>query len=81
VPLIENGCAAWLECRLIRERTPRTRTTPASPRSWRPPPTNAIFANGHWSFRDDNVELQTIHHLGGGNFVHAGQVRRAKIDD
>ena len=37
-----------------------------------------IFANGHWSFRDDNLELQTIHHLGGGNFVRAGGVLRAK---
>jgi len=37
-----------------------------------------IFANGHWSFRDDNVELQTLHHLGGGNFVRPAGVLRAK---
>jgi hypothetical protein len=36
-----------------------------------------IFANGHWEFRDDNAELQTIHHLGGGVFVRAGGTLRA----
>lgn len=36
-----------------------------------------IFASGHWSFRDDNAALQTIHHLGAGNFVRAGGVLRA----
>jgi len=30
------------------------------------------------SAADDNVELQTIHHLGRGNFVRAGGVLRAK---
>jgi hypothetical protein len=29
-------------------------------------------------FRDDNVDLQTIHHLGGGSFVRAGGVLRAQ---
>jgi hypothetical protein len=36
-----------------------------------------IFANGRWSFRDDNAALQTIHHLGAGHFVRAGGVLRA----
>ena len=78
VPLLEAGCAAWLECRLIREPHAEDAydtcfaevvAAAADPR---------IFADGHWSFRDDNVALQTIHHLGGGNFVHAGAARRAR---
>ena len=77
VPLIESGCAAWLECRWLPE--PRTEdlydtcfaevvAAAADPR---------IFSEGHWTFRDDNAELQTIHHLGGGNFVCAGGTRKA----
>lgn len=77
VPLLEAGCAAWLECRLIRE--PHTEdaydtcfgevvAAAADPR---------IFSGGHWQFRADNADLQTIHHLGGGNFVRAGGVLRA----
>jgi len=78
LPLLEQGCAAWLECRLIPE--PHTEqaydtcfgevvAAAADPR---------IFANGHWDFRPDNEELQTIHHLGGGNFVRAGGTLRAR---
>ena len=78
VPLIEEGCAAWLECRLIRE--PHTEdaydtcfaevvAAAADPR---------VFSNGHWDYREDNTGLQTLHHLGGGNFVRpVGMVRAA----
>lgn len=76
VPLIEDGCAAWLECRLIPE--PHTEdaydtcfaevvAAAADPR---------VFANGRWDYREDNTELQTLHHLGGGHFVRpVGMVR------
>jgi flavin reductase (DIM6/NTAB) family NADH-FMN oxidoreductase RutF len=36
-----------------------------------------IFSRGHWNFSEDNAALQTIHHLGGGNFVRAGGVLKA----
>jgi hypothetical protein len=36
-----------------------------------------VFSGGRWSFRDDNAELQTIHHLGAGRFVRAGGVIQA----
>lgn len=78
MPLLEAGCAAWLECRLIPE--PHTEdaydtcfgevvAAAADPR---------IFVNGHWSFDAGNAELQTIHHLGGGNFVRAAGMVRAR---
>jgi flavin reductase (DIM6/NTAB) family NADH-FMN oxidoreductase RutF len=72
VPVIEAGCSAWLECRLIPEPHVEDAydtcfgevvAAAADPR---------IFGNGRWSFRDDNSDLQTIHHLGGGVFVRAG---------
>lgn len=77
LPVLETACSAWLECRLIRE--PHCEATydtcfaevvsaAADPR---------IFAEGHWSFRDDNADLHTLHHLGGGNFMRASEVLRA----
>lgn len=28
-----------------------------------------VFADGRWSFREDNAELHTLHHLGAGHFA------------
>jgi flavin reductase (DIM6/NTAB) family NADH-FMN oxidoreductase RutF len=78
VPLIESGCAAWLECRLIREPHTEDAYDTCFAEVVAAAADERIFANGHWQFRDDNVELQTIHHLGGGNFVRAGGVLRAQ---
>jgi flavin reductase (DIM6/NTAB) family NADH-FMN oxidoreductase RutF len=78
VPLIERGCAAWLECRLIPERHTEDAydtcfaevvAAAADPR---------VFANGRWVFNDQNSDLQTIHHLGAGNFVRAGGTVQAR---
>ncbi|MDX3906183.1 MAG: flavin reductase family protein [Pigmentiphaga sp.] len=78
LPLIEAGCVAWLECRLIRE--PHTEdaydtcfgevvSAAADPR---------IFEQGRWSLRGDNADLHTLHHLGAGNFACAGNVIQAR---
>ncbi len=78
VPLIEHGCAAWLECRLIPERHTEDAydtcfaevvAAAADPR---------IFANGHWLFDEDNADLQTIHHLGAGLFVRSAGAVQAR---
>ncbi|HEX2545748.1 MAG TPA: flavin reductase family protein [Ramlibacter sp.] len=77
LPVMESGCAAWLECRLIPEKHTEDAydtcfgevvAAAADPR---------IFSNGRWDFRADNAQLQTIHHLGAGNFVVAGGMRKA----
>jgi len=78
VPLIESGCAAWLECRLIREPHTEDAYDTCFAEVVAAAADERIFANGHWLFRDDNLELQTIHHLGGGNFIRAGGVLRAQ---
>jgi len=78
VPLLEAGCAAWLECRLIREPHAEDAYDTCFAEVVAAAADERIFANGRWSFSDDNVELQTIHHLGAGNFVRAGGVVRAK---
>ncbi len=78
LPLIE-GCVAWLECRLIRE--PHTEqaydtcfaevvSAQADPR---------VFDRGRWSFRDDNTELHTLHHLGAGNFAWPSRTVQAQL--
>ena len=77
VPLIEAGCAGWLECRLIREPHTEDAYDTCFAEVVAAAADSRIFVGGHWTFRDDNTELQTIHHLGGGNFVRAGGVLRA----
>lgn len=78
VPLIESGCAAWLECRLIREPHTEDAYDTCFAEVVAAAADERIFASGHWLFSEDNVSLQTIHHLGGGNFVHACGVLRAQ---
>jgi len=78
VPLIEAGCAAWLECRLIREPHAQEAYDTCFAEVVAAAADERIFAQGHWSVREDNQSLHTIHHLGGGNFARAGSVIRAK---
>ena len=78
VPLIEAGCAAWLECRLIREPHAQEAYDTCFAEVVAAAADQRIFAQGHWSVREDNQSLHTIHHLGGGNFARAGSVIRAK---
>ena len=77
LPVIEAGCAAWLECRLIREPHAQDAYDTCFGEVVAAAADARIFANGRWSFRDDNADLQTIHHLGGGHFVRPGGVLRA----
>ena len=79
VPVIEDGCAAWLECRLIPEPHAQDAydtcfaevvAAAADPR---------IFANGRWNYDATNAELQTIHHLGGGNFARSAGMVQAQV--
>jgi flavin reductase (DIM6/NTAB) family NADH-FMN oxidoreductase RutF len=77
VPLIEEGCAAWLECRLIREPHTEDAYDTCFAEVVAAAADSRVFSNGRWDFREDNQALQTIHHLGAGNFVRAGAVLRA----
>ena len=78
MPLIETGCAAWLECRLISEPHTQDAYDTCFAEVVAAAADERIFANGHWNFSEDNLALQTIHHLGGGHFVRAGGMLRAK---
>jgi flavin reductase (DIM6/NTAB) family NADH-FMN oxidoreductase RutF len=78
MPVLEEGCAAWLECRLIAEPHTEDAYDTCFGEVVAAGADARIFSGGHWSFREDNAELQTIHHLGGGNFVRAGGTLRAR---
>ncbi|MEO6746092.1 MAG: flavin reductase family protein [Caldimonas sp.] len=78
VPLIEAGCAAWLECRLIPEPHAQDAYDTCFGEVLSASADARVFAQGRWSFRDDNTALQTIHHLGAGHFAHAGRTLQAK---
>ncbi|MGJ7509610.1 flavin reductase family protein [Variovorax sp. GT1P44] len=81
MPVLEAGCAAWLECRLIPEPHTEAAYDTCFGEVVGAAADARIFAGGHWSFREDNADLQTIHHLGAGNFVRAGGVLRARPRD
>ncbi|MEX3916949.1 flavin reductase family protein [Paraburkholderia sp. BR10872] len=78
LPLLEAGCCAWMECRLIPERHTEDAydtcfaeviAAAAEPR---------VFRNGHWELDSRNADLHTIHHLGAGNFVRASDTIKAR---
>jgi flavin reductase (DIM6/NTAB) family NADH-FMN oxidoreductase RutF len=78
VPLIEDGCSAWLECRLIPEPHTQQAYDTCFADVLSAAADSRVFSQGHWSFRADNEDLHTLHHLGAGNFVRAGDATKAK---
>ncbi|HJV26175.1 MAG TPA: flavin reductase family protein [Aromatoleum sp.] len=78
MPLIETGCAAWLECRLIPEPHTEDAYDTCFGEVVAAAADERVFANGRWSFTDENAALHTIHHLGGGNFVRASNAIQAR---
>jgi flavin reductase (DIM6/NTAB) family NADH-FMN oxidoreductase RutF len=68
LPLLTD-CVAWLECRRIPEPHAEAKYDTFFGEVVAAWADDRVFANGRWSFRDDNAELHTLHHLGGGNFA------------
>ena len=80
MPVLESGCAAWLEGRLSAVRESEFEYYTCLGDVVAAAADSRIFAHGRWNFRDDNAALQTIHHLGAGLFVRAGGTVRAAQD-
>lgn len=78
LPVLEHGCAAWIECRLIAEAHTEEAYDTCFAEIVAAAADERIFTGGRWDFRDDNADLQTIHHLGAGRFVRAGGVIQAR---
>lgn len=77
LPLVE-GCVAWLECRLIPEPHVQQAYDSFFGEVVSAQADERVFQRGRWSFRDDNTELHTIHHLGGGQFAWAERAVQAR---
>lgn len=78
LPLVE-GCVAWLECRVLPEpHTQQAYDTWFGEVVWAAADAR-VFASGRWSFRADNADLHTLHHLGGGAFGSPDFVVQARM--
>lgn len=80
VPLVE-GCVGWLECRLLAEPHAQQAYDSFFGEVVAAFADERVFANGRWSFRTDNAELHTLHHLGAGTFALSEQSLQARVLD
>ena len=78
MPLVA-GCVAWLECRLIPEPHAQEAYDTFFGEVVSAQADARVFANGRWSFREDNAELHTLHHLGAGLFAVPSQTVQAQL--
>ena len=78
VPVIESGCAAWMECRLIPEPHTEDAYDTCFAEVVCAAADSRVFDKGHWTFDDSNADLHTIHHLGAGKFVRVSGIYSAK---
>jgi flavin reductase (DIM6/NTAB) family NADH-FMN oxidoreductase RutF len=67
LPLVE-GCVAWLECRRIPEPHSEDAYDTFFGEVLAAQADTRVFLNGRWAIREDNADLHTLHHLGGGQF-------------
>ena len=77
-PVIEEGCSAWLECRLIPERHTEEAYDTCFAEVVAAAADERVFSSGRWSFTEENAALHTLHHLGAGAFAVAGRVVQAR---
>jgi flavin reductase (DIM6/NTAB) family NADH-FMN oxidoreductase RutF len=76
---LATDAVAWMECRLIPERhTEDAYDTCFAEVVWAAADAR-VFDRGRWSFRDDNTELHTLHHLGGGHFAWPQRSEQANL--
>ena len=69
-PLLE-GCAAWLECRLLPEASIQQTYDLFLGEVIAAHADTRVFSNGRWHF-DGQDALRTIHHVAGGHFIVDG---------
>ncbi len=77
LPLLE-GCVAWLELRHIPEAHLEDAYDTVVGEVVSAQADARVFAEGRWRFEDDNAELHTLHHLGGGVFAVPSRTVRAR---
>tara|TARA_R110000851_G_scaffold333550_1_gene516147 strand:+ start:180317 stop:180901 length:585 start_codon:yes stop_codon:yes gene_type:complete len=72
VSLVEQGCAAWLECRRIPEEHAENAYDTCFAEVVNAAADPLVFSGGRWQLNDANKALHSIHHLGGGVFGSSG---------
>ncbi|KAF1072746.1 flavin reductase family protein [Variovorax sp.] len=75
-PLLE-GCAAWLECRLLPEPPIQQRYDLFLGEVIAAQADARVFSNGRWHF-EGHDDLRTLHHVAGGHFIVDGEAVDAK---
>ena len=78
MPVIEEGCCAWMECRLIPERHTEEAYDTCFAEVLAAAADERVFRHGRWAFSDAHADLHTLHHLGAGAFAVAGRVVQAQ---
>ena len=71
LPVIEEKCLAWMECRLLPATAAQDKYDTLFGEVVSAAADERAFVNGHWQF--DDGQLNSLHHLGGGNFVTTGK--------
>ena len=78
MPVIEEGCCAWMECRLIPESHTEEAYDTCFAEVVAAAADERVFRNGRWAFSDAHADLHTLHHLGAGAFAVAGRTLQAR---
>jgi flavin reductase (DIM6/NTAB) family NADH-FMN oxidoreductase RutF len=78
MPVIEEGCCAWMECRLIPERHTEEAYDTCFAEVEAAAADERVFRNGRWAFSDAHADLHTLHHQGAGAFAVAGRTVQAR---
>lgn len=75
LPLIEEKCLAWMECKLLPATSAQEKYDTLFGEVVSAAADEQAFVDGRWQFDDD--KRNTLHHLGAGTFVASGRLVRA----
>lgn len=81
MPLIEQGCVAWLECRLIPEPHTEAAYDTCFAEVVAAAADARVFSQGRWHVADEAPALHTLHYLGAGQFLRvSGAIQARHLD-
>lgn len=79
LPVIEEKCLAWMECRLLPATAAAGQYDTLFGEVVSAAADEQAFVDGRWNFDDD--KRNTLHHLGAGTFVVSGKQIRANTPE
>ena len=79
LPVIEEKCLAWMECRLLPATAAASHFDTLFGEVVSAAADERAFVAGRWQFDDD--KRNTLHHLGAGTFVASGKQIRVPLID